>query len=44
MDVMKPDAHELRRSLPEIILRWILSNIKGTPEQLQKEIEKNIKY
>lgn len=44
MNVRKPDKHENKKSLPEIVLWWMLSNIKGTPEHLQKMMEKWIKY
>lgn len=33
-----------KHTLPEIILKLILSNIKGTLEHSQKEMNKNIKY
>lgn len=44
MDVMKPNKQDNKKSFPDIILRWILSNIKGTPKHLQKKMEKWIKY
>lgn len=45
MNVVKPDKHRYgTNTIPEIILRWILSNIKRTPEHLGKEIKKHIKY
>lgn len=45
MNIKKPDSPIFsKRSLPEILLRWILSNIKGTPEHLEKDIKKHKKY
>lgn len=44
MDIKKPNRRDIKRSLLENVLRWILSNLKGTPEHFQKEMEKWIKY
>ncbi|MFT4105529.1 MAG: hypothetical protein QM657_07210 [Lacrimispora sp.] len=45
MNVIKPDNHQLNKpTLPGIIIKIILRNIKGTPEFWRKEMEKNIKY
>ncbi|GAA6293171.1 hypothetical protein F220043C3_16050 [Enterocloster asparagiformis] len=44
MTFHKPNKYTLPVSLAETILKLILSNIKGTPENLLKEIGKHIKY
>ncbi len=44
MTFHKPNKYTLPVSLAEAILKLLLSNIKGTPENLLKEISKHIKY
>jgi len=44
MKCHKPDKHGIPLTLTETIVKWILSNIRGTPEYLLKELEKHIKY
>ena len=45
MNIRKPDKKIIiPRSISEEILRWLLSRIKGTPEYMERELEKNKKY
>lgn len=36
MKCHKPDKHSIPLTLTEVIVKWILSNIRGTPEYLLK--------
>lgn len=44
MYIRKPDNLDSTHSLAETILKWILSNIKGTSEHTIREMYKHIKY
>ncbi|GEM_PF-6428962 len=45
MNIINPNSPEFRKlTLPEAILKFILSNIKGTLEHSQREMNKNVKY
>jgi len=44
MKCHKPDKYSIPLILTEAIVKWFLSNIRGTPEYLLKEIEKHIRY
>lgn len=45
MNIRKPDKKIIiPRPISEEILRWLLSRIKGTPEYMERELEKNKKY
>lgn len=45
MNIIKPNNDRLEdQSLFELFVRWLLSNVKGTPEYTKTEMEKNKKY